>query len=101
MRWPWSDPEPISIAYPHATVNLHVSQEALTLMRHEPIPVWEQWAASTVLRDGESPRAILHLTDRSKFTDEQARGMAHELSHLTAMLLGIPDRTHEQDGGRL
>lgn len=101
MRWPWSDPDPLPIVYPHATVNLYVSQEAVTLMRQEPVPVWDNWAASTVLRDAETPRSILHLTEHSGFTEQQARGIAHELSHLTAMLLGIPDRTHEQDGGRL
>ena len=100
--WPFSrkPQNPLTIAYPHAVVNLHVTQEAVDLLKRGyggEAAEEGTWASSTVVLG----RAVLHLNDRSKITLEQARGLAHELSHITAKLLGIKDRTHEKDGGRL
>lgn len=99
--WSWAKPQPTSIAFPHAIVNLRVTQEALDLIQRgfgrEPEGV--NRAASGVLRSGPTPVSVLYFTDRSAITDNAAYEVAHEVSHLTARLLGIPDRTHEKDGG--
>ena len=95
--------EPVSVVYPHAIVNLNVSDEALALMPrvHETPEGFAPIASSDVLRDVTPPRPVLYLSAKTGLTETQARIVAHELSHLTAKLLGVPDRTHETDGGRL
>lgn len=95
----WFGDDPASYVYPHAIVNLHVEAEALRIMAHsEATPIL---AGSDVLRDVDPPRAVFHFSADVGLTGKQARIIAHELSHVTAKLLRIPDRTHETDLGRL
>jgi len=93
----------VSIVYPHAIVNLNVSDEALALMpgAHQAPEGFAAIAAADVLRDTLNPRPVLYLSSRTGMTEAQARIVAHELSHVTAKLLKIADRTHDVDGGRL
>ena len=104
MSWwsRWFSPAPVHIVYPHAIVNLNVSDEALALLPkgREPLdgPVL---AASDVLLDTPDPRPVFYFHERSGVTEALGRLVAHELSHVTAKLLRIPDRTHDADGGRV
>lgn len=92
---------PSSVVYPHAIVNRGVSQAALQAMAHGASPKDGQLvlAGADVLRDTNPPRAVLHFAAEVGLTERQAQIVAHEVSHLTARLLGVPDRTHETDGG--
>lgn len=94
MGWFWPD-APASFPYPHAIVN-RVTDEALRLMARQDANIL---AEATVLRDGPEPVAVLHFSERLGFSDHQLRVLAHELSHATAQLLRLPDRTHDTDGG--
>jgi len=98
----WFRSQPTSIVYPHAIVNLNVSDAAFALLPKGSEPTdGPVLAASDVLRDVDPPRAVFYFHERSGVTEALGRLVAHEVSHVVPKLLGVPDRTHDKDGGRV
>lgn len=86
------DPRPL------ATVVNRASDDALEVMTGAPGAA----AAATVLDELGRRRAVVYFSARVGLTDCQATVIAHELSHVVADLLGVPeDPTHASDGGRV
>ena len=102
MRWPWSPPELVTVNYPHARVNINVTQQALRGMAMQSeYPEGEiVWEGARVNYEQHAV-ATLFFPAALGLTEFQAKAIGHGLSHLTAQLTKMPDRTHEKDGGRL